>query len=201
MKNLHMTPSSQVQEFDGVRTISQAALFTLNHGRFICRNASRQSWLQSTLKWRSSTLSAGLNLNNWGSQVQECRVAKLFAKHFKVEEQQRLLEASVVGIASGTPNRLSKLADLDALKLDRLRLLVLDVHIDAKQRCAPALAHAEFFLPPYSCCLHSVHSGFAVLPAFSCMSALRYQMLTDILALSPVAVTSPEPLAGCCGGL
>lgn len=63
-------------------------------------------------------------------------MAKLFAKHFKVEEQQKLLDSTVVGIASGTPNRLNKLANLDSLKLDRLRLLVLDVHIDAKQRYA-----------------------------------------------------------------
>jgi superfamily II DNA/RNA helicase len=68
--------------------------------------------------------------------AQVCKVAKLFAKHFKVPEQQRLLESTVVGIASGTPNRLNRLADLDALKLDRLRLLLLDVHLDAKQRRA-----------------------------------------------------------------
>ncbi|CAL8463198.1 g2732 [Coccomyxa elongata] len=63
-----------------------------------------------------------------------CRIAKLFAKHFKVAEQQKLLQGTVVGMASGTPNRLCKLADMDALKLDHLQLLVLDVHLDAKQR-------------------------------------------------------------------
>ncbi len=51
-------------------------------------------------------------------------------------EQQKLLQGTVVGVASGTPNRLCKLADLDALKLDHLQLLVLDVHLDAKQRWA-----------------------------------------------------------------
>ena len=67
--------------------------------------------------------------------MQACRIAKLFAKHFKVPEQQEVLEKEAVGIACGTPHRLCKLADLDALKLDNLRLLVLDVHLDAKQRC------------------------------------------------------------------
>ncbi|EIE21356.1 hypothetical protein COCSUDRAFT_56575 [Coccomyxa subellipsoidea C-169] len=64
----------------------------------------------------------------------ECRIAKLFAKHFKVAEQQKLLEGATVGVASGTPNRLCKLADLGALKTDHLQLLVVDVHLDAKQR-------------------------------------------------------------------
>ena len=65
---------------------------------------------------------------------QVCRIAKLFAKHLKVPEQQKHLQEHMVGIGCGTPNRLLKLADMDALKLDRLRLLVLDVQLDAKQR-------------------------------------------------------------------
>ena len=67
-------------------------------------------------------------------RVQACRVAKLFAKHLKVPEQQKHLESSLVGIGCGTPHRILKLADMDALKLDRLRLLVLDMQLDAKQR-------------------------------------------------------------------
>ncbi len=66
--------------------------------------------------------------------AQACRVAKLFAKHMKLPEQQKHLENHVLGIGCGTPNRLLKLADVDALKLDRLRLLVLDMQLDAKQR-------------------------------------------------------------------
>lgn len=37
-------------------------------------------------------------------------------------------------LAVGTPNRLCKLADSGALKLDRLKHVVLDVNLDAKQR-------------------------------------------------------------------
>ncbi len=66
--------------------------------------------------------------------AQACRIAKLFAKHMKLPEQQKHLESHVVGVGCGTPNRLLKLADIDALKLDRLKLLVLDMQLDAKQR-------------------------------------------------------------------
>ena len=64
-------------------------------------------------------------------------MAKLFAKHIKVEEQRRLLQSCVCGIACGTPHRLCKLADEGALSTDHLRLLIIDLHVDAKQRWAP----------------------------------------------------------------
>ncbi len=67
--------------------------------------------------------------------LQACKVGKLFAKHFKVEEQRADLERRRLAVAVGTPNRLTKLADLGALKLERLRLVAIDVHLDAKQRC------------------------------------------------------------------
>jgi len=64
-----------------------------------------------------------------------CKVAKLFAKHFKVGEQLQALQASCTNIATGTPNRMDKLAEEGSLKLGRLQLVVLDVALDAKQRC------------------------------------------------------------------
>lgn len=66
--------------------------------------------------------------------LQACHIAKLFAKHIKVPEQVELLRTQVVCIGAGTPNRLCKLADDGALQLDRLRHVVLDVQLDAKQR-------------------------------------------------------------------
>ena len=66
--------------------------------------------------------------------LQACRIAKLFAKHMKVAEQQQHLQEHPVCIAAGTPNRLCKLADIEALKLSSLQLIVLDVHQDAKKR-------------------------------------------------------------------
>lgn len=66
--------------------------------------------------------------------MQVCKVGKLFAKHFKVEEQQAALKAQGIFAAVGTPNQLLKLADLGDLHLARLKLLMIDVQLDAKQR-------------------------------------------------------------------
>lgn len=63
-------------------------------------------------------------------------MAKLFAKHFKIEEQSKDLQSRCVNIATGTPHRLSKLVECGSLRLDRLKLLVLDAALDAKQRQA-----------------------------------------------------------------
>ena len=52
----------------------------------------------------------------------------------KVPEQQQYLQQHPVCIAAGTPNRLCKLADLEALQLSQLKLIILDVHQDAKER-------------------------------------------------------------------
>lgn len=63
-----------------------------------------------------------------------CPIAKLFAKHMKLEEQTNLLNGNQIILAAGTPNRLCKLLEVGALKLDKLRWLVLDVRRDVKQR-------------------------------------------------------------------
>ncbi|XP_020571426.1 protein CMSS1 [Phalaenopsis equestris] len=63
--------------------------------------------------------------------TKNCRPAKLFAKHMKVEEQIELLR-SRVNIASGTPSRIKKLIDMDALMLSRLAIIVLDIRRDVK---------------------------------------------------------------------
>ena len=63
------------------------------------------------------------------------RVAKLFSRHIKAEEQAAALAAAPVCVAVGTPARLAKLAAMGALSTARLQLLVLDCDRDAKQRC------------------------------------------------------------------
>eukprot|EP00249_Psilotum_nudum_P007349 c20494_g1_i3 orf=460-1212(-) len=63
--------------------------------------------------------------------TKECRAAKLFAKHIKVDEQVSTLEG-YVNIAAGTPNRVKKLLDLGALGLGRLSVLFVDMNKDAK---------------------------------------------------------------------
>lgn len=52
----------------------------------------------------------------------KCKIAKLFAKHFKVQEQIELLSKQYFPVAVGTPNRLSKLVELGALSLSRVKV-------------------------------------------------------------------------------
>ncbi|ENH71025.1 Protein cms1 [Fusarium oxysporum f. sp. cubense race 1] len=69
-------------------------------------------------------------------QSKENSVAKLFAKHMKVEEQVKFLQNHKTGICVGTPARLMDLIDnAGALSLDNLKRLVVDAsHIDQKKR-------------------------------------------------------------------
>ncbi|KAM3434352.1 hypothetical protein NHJ13734_006042 [Beauveria thailandica] len=65
----------------------------------------------------------------------EIAVAKLFAKHMKVDEQVAFLKKTRVSIAVGTPARLSELIDNGALSLEGLHRIVVDAsHIDQKKR-------------------------------------------------------------------
>ncbi|CAH9131507.1 unnamed protein product [Cuscuta epithymum] len=63
--------------------------------------------------------------------TRECPAAKLFSKHMKIEEQVSVLK-NRVNIASGTPSRIKKLIDMEALGLSRLSVLVLDMQMDVK---------------------------------------------------------------------
>ncbi|KAJ1382419.1 Protein Cms1 [Sesbania bispinosa] len=70
-------------------------------------------------------------LRGFRSMTKECHAAKLFSKHMKVEEHVSLLK-NRVNIASGTPSRIKKLIDIEALGLSRLQVLLLDMHPDVK---------------------------------------------------------------------
>ncbi|KAJ4723030.1 Protein CMSS1 [Melia azedarach] len=63
--------------------------------------------------------------------TRECHAVKLFSKHMKVEEQVSLLK-NRVNLASGTPSRIKKLIDIEALGLSRLEVIVLDMQTDVK---------------------------------------------------------------------
>ncbi|KAG0212546.1 hypothetical protein BGX28_006145 [Mortierella sp. GBA30] len=65
--------------------------------------------------------------------AEAAKVGKLFAKHLKVPEQVYFLENTCTHICVGTPNRIDKLISDGALNLDRLELVLLDCHKDAKQ--------------------------------------------------------------------
>lgn len=63
------------------------------------------------------------------------QVAKLFAKHMKLEEQASFLASKRFLFAVGTPNRILKLLEMGALSLQQTRLVVLDsTWTDAKKR-------------------------------------------------------------------
>ncbi|KAK3814157.1 MAG: U3-containing 90S pre-ribosomal complex subunit-domain containing protein [Benniella sp.] len=66
--------------------------------------------------------------------AEAAKVGKLFAKHLKVPEQVHFLNNTVTHICTGTPNRIEKLIADGALRLDRLELVLLDCHKDAKKR-------------------------------------------------------------------
>ena len=70
-------------------------------------------------------------LHSFGPQ---CIVAKLFAKHLKIEDQIKFLQEKRVRIAVGTPDRIQKLIENGALSLQNVELVVLDTTVDAKQR-------------------------------------------------------------------
>ncbi|OIW06862.1 hypothetical protein TanjilG_18244 [Lupinus angustifolius] len=85
----------------------------------------------SVLIISSSALRCIELLRGFRSFTKECHAVKLFSKHMKVEEQIPLLK-NRVNIASGTPSRIKKLIDIEALSLSRLKVLVLDMHPDVK---------------------------------------------------------------------
>eukprot|EP00118_Oscarella_pearsei_P026600 m.835 g.835 ORF g.835 m.835 type:complete len:228 (+) comp4982_c0_seq1:28-711(+) len=83
-----------------------------------------------------SSAQRAVNLIRELASLQEpTKVAKLFAKHFKVEAQMSYLATHMCNIAVGTPNRLTNLIEKDGLKLESLKYFVIDwTWQDKKQR-------------------------------------------------------------------
>ncbi|OWY98272.1 Ubiquitin-specific protease [Phytophthora megakarya] len=63
----------------------------------------------------------------------KCRVAKLFAKHMKAEEQAKQLAGNYLPIAIGTPARVKKLLEMQALSLKHTTHVIFDMEKDKKQ--------------------------------------------------------------------
>jgi protein CMS1 len=61
------------------------------------------------------------------------KIAKLFAKHFKIEDQIYFLEHEAIHMGIGTPNRLQALVDQGHLKLDNLELVAIDTERNPKK--------------------------------------------------------------------
>ncbi|KAH8703831.1 U3-containing 90S pre-ribosomal complex subunit-domain containing protein [Talaromyces proteolyticus] len=68
-------------------------------------------------------------------QSKEATVAKLFAKHIKIDEAKQFLERARVNIGVGTPQRIIDLLEAGSLKTQELKRIVIDgSHIDQKKR-------------------------------------------------------------------
>ncbi|KDD75142.1 hypothetical protein H632_c846p0, partial [Helicosporidium sp. ATCC 50920] len=82
--------------------------------------------------------SAAIAASQFGKKVPSFvkvhKLGKLFAKHFKVEEQETALRTSTMPVAAGTPHRLATLAERGSLHLEGLQYVLLDVEVDAKRR-------------------------------------------------------------------
>ena len=81
----------------------------------------------------SSAIRATQIIKSISAKLIKCKIAKLFAKHFKVEEQMEMLAKDYYPIALGTPNRVKKLIELGSLSLRRTALVLVDVTPDSKQ--------------------------------------------------------------------
>jgi hypothetical protein len=68
------------------------------------------------------------------SHHKENSIAKLFAKHMKVSEQVSMLEKYPLYMATGTPNRILKLAQDNHLKFSRLSCIVIDMRRNKKNQ-------------------------------------------------------------------
>jgi hypothetical protein len=55
-----------------------------------------------------------------------CKIAKLFAKHIKIQEQIEYLNMYNFPIAIGTPHRLNKLLEVGSLQLSKTKFILLD---------------------------------------------------------------------------
>jgi uncharacterized membrane protein YgcG len=65
----------------------------------------------------------------------KCRIAKLFSKHMKIEEQRDQLAKEVMPIAVGTPNRLQKLVETGGLNLEDTAMILIDMEKNVKKFC------------------------------------------------------------------
>lgn len=68
------------------------------------------------------------------NQKQQRPVMKLFSRHIKLEQHREMLKEAKVDLAVGTPNRIHKLLKTRDLKVNRLRLVVIDCWQDNKMR-------------------------------------------------------------------
>ncbi|QHO36469.1 hypothetical protein DS421_9g284050 [Arachis hypogaea] len=116
-------------------SLKDSSILTLPHSSVLCEPGLVPGEVlpgsPAILIVASSALRSLHLLRGFRSFTKECHAAKLFSKHMKLEEQVSVLN-NRVNIASGTPSRIKKLIDTEALSLSRLQVLLLDIHPDVK---------------------------------------------------------------------
>ena len=106
----------------------------------LCQSAIRAAEIYDQLKFtifngqveRKAIVIEKTKVNPAAKTVSEVRVAKLFGKHFKVEEQLEFLNKTPVSIAVGTPGRIQQIFEADSNLLQKLEWLVFDAQLNSK---------------------------------------------------------------------
>ncbi|KAL1995496.1 hypothetical protein VTN49DRAFT_1683 [Thermomyces lanuginosus] len=125
--------------FESPRTLDQLPAFLKAHSRDNGahlstapeRNGTPHTLVVAAAALRAADLVRALRQ----FQTKDATVAKLFAKHIKLDEAKEFLGRTRVNIGVGTPQRISDLLDSGSLKIDALERIVVDgSHIDQKKR-------------------------------------------------------------------
>lgn len=106
-----------------------------NWAQEFCSTSGRQPGEPSVLFVSPAAMGAIDMMRACPELNSRCPIAKLFAKHMKVEEQASILRSKPICMGAGTPSRLTKLVDDGVLLTGRLKWIVVDVRLDPKQRC------------------------------------------------------------------
>lgn len=80
----------------------------------------------------SSAIRATQIIQSISSKLINIKIAKLFSKHIKINEQMEMLNKTHYNIAIGTPNRVKKLLDLGSLSLKATKIVLIDMKKDIK---------------------------------------------------------------------
>ncbi|KAI1611251.1 U3-containing 90S pre-ribosomal complex subunit-domain containing protein [Exophiala viscosa] len=99
-------------------------------------SASEEKGSPHTIIVTSSGIrTADLTRDLRGLNTEKSKVAKLIAKHMKLKDNIEYMQKTNVGIAVGTPMRIKDLIDADAIRTDRIQMVVVDgSYRDEKKR-------------------------------------------------------------------
>ena len=124
-----------ISEFQNINCqFSKAVLTAMPRFKKLVKNKSLASGIKGCPLVVIITISAvrATDIVSSISKQFHCKIAKLFAKHIKIQQQIDYLLSQEYPIAIGTPNRLNKLIELGALSLSKSRIVLIDTYTDKK---------------------------------------------------------------------